>query len=146
MPIVIIITDIATERDGHETHRSQIPTHFPLKNGTRRSHEISTATEAAVSQSSGAVWKSRWRSWAPRPYGLCGRKATFEGGSLVRAQELCESRGRRSGVPVPNSPYGLSVDVKQHLTEEVLSELRSCVKVEVGPRPYGLCGRKLKQH
>ena len=32
-----------------------------------------------ASQSSGAVWESRWPSWAPRPkgpYGFCGRKAT----------------------------------------------------------------------
>ena len=28
-------------------------------------------------------------------------------------QELCEGRGGRPGLPVPNSPYG-SVDVKQH--------------------------------
>ena len=31
-------------------------------------------------QSSGAVWKSRWPSWAFRPnepYGVCGRKATL---------------------------------------------------------------------
>ena len=31
-------------------------------------------------QSSGAVWKSRWPSWAPvpnKPYGFCGRKATL---------------------------------------------------------------------
>ena len=26
---------------------------------------------------------------------------------LIRAQKLCESRGGRSGLPVPNSPYGL---------------------------------------
>ena len=26
---------------------------------------------------------------------------------LIRAQELCESRGGRAGLPVPNSPYGL---------------------------------------
>ena len=26
---------------------------------------------------------------------------------MVRAQELCESRGGRPGLPVPNSPYGL---------------------------------------
>ena len=25
----------------------------------------------------------------------------------VRAQELCERRGGRPGLPVPNSPYGL---------------------------------------
>ena len=25
----------------------------------------------------------------------------------LRAQELCESRGERPGLPVPNNPYGL---------------------------------------
>ena len=32
-------------------------------------------------QSSGAVWKSRWTSWAPvanSPYGLCGRRAILK--------------------------------------------------------------------
>ena len=33
-------------------------------------------------------------------YGLCGRKTTLN----IRAQELCESRGGRPGLPVP---YGL---------------------------------------
>ena len=32
-----------------------------------------------------------------------------------KAQELCESRGGRSGLPVPNKPK-VSVDVKHHLT------------------------------
>ena len=35
-------------------------------------------------QSSGAVWKSRWPSWAPvpnKPYGFCGRKATLNNNS-----------------------------------------------------------------
>ena len=27
--------------------------------------------------------------------------------SRVRAQELCETRSGRPGLPVPNSPYGL---------------------------------------
>ena len=45
-------------------------------------------------------------SLAVQAYGLCGRKATFNLFS-VRAQELCESRGGRPGLPVPNSPYGL---------------------------------------
>ena len=27
--------------------------------------------------------------------------------SVVRVQELCESRGGRPGLPVPNSPHGL---------------------------------------
>ena len=35
------------------------------------------------------------------PYGLCGRKATIELG-YYRAQELCESRGGRPGLPVPD--------------------------------------------
>ena len=34
-----------------------------------------------------------------------------------RAQELCESRGGRPGLPVPNTPT-VSVDVKQHLTNQ----------------------------
>ena len=43
-----------------------------------------------------------------RAYGLCERKATLNLLS-VRAQELCESRGGRPGLPVlnSNSPYGL---------------------------------------
>ena len=40
-----------------------------------------------------------------------------------RAQELCESRGGRPGLTVPNSPYGF---IEHHV-----SELMSCVKVEV---------------
>ena len=40
-------------------------------------------------------------------YGLCGRKATLNEWLLRRVQELCESRGGRLGLPVPNSPYGL---------------------------------------
>ena len=108
----------------------------------------------------------------------------MEGKEENRAQELCESRGGRPGLPVPNNPYRLcgrkatlncsiselrscgkveadvldstslivmvSVDVKQHLKKKKkkkkthTSELRSCVKVEVGRpnSPYGLCGRK----
>ena len=34
----------------------------------------------------------------------CGRKATLNVNSDFRAQELCESRGGRPGLPVPNSP------------------------------------------
>ena len=50
------------------------------------------------------------------PYGLCGRKATFEG--HYRVQELCEG------------PYGLcGRKIKPHL--KVTTELRSCVKVEL---------------
>ena len=32
---------------------------------------------------------------------------TVSGALGFRAQELCESRGGRPGLPVPNSPYGL---------------------------------------
>ena len=44
-------------------------------------------------QSSGAVWKSRWPSWAPRPwccnslYGLCGHKAALNWNSNVGLTE-----------------------------------------------------------
>ena len=34
---------------------------------------------------------------------------------ITRGQEVCESRGGRPGLPVPNKPM-VSVDVKQHLT------------------------------
>ena len=40
------------------------------------------------------------------PCGLFGHKATLNMG-IVRAQELCESRGGHPGFQVPNSPYGL---------------------------------------
>jgi len=39
-----------------------------------------SSSSSVFSQSSGAVWKLRWPSWAPRPnepYGFCGRKATL---------------------------------------------------------------------
>ena len=54
-----------------------------------------------------------------------------------RAQELCESGGGRSGLPVPNSPYGLC-GRKAIFELEFATDLRSCVKVEVdvlGSRP-----------
>ena len=46
-----------------------------------------------------------------------------------RAQELCESRGGRPGLPVPNSPYG-PCGLKATLEEDLGSELRSCVKAK----------------
>ena len=48
--------------------------------------------------------------------------------SSSRVQELCESRGGRPGLPVPNSPYGLC---GRKATLDLNSEFRSCVKVEV---------------
>ena len=43
------------------------------------------------------------------------------------AQELCECRGERPGLPVPNGPYGL-VDIKQ---EEKKASGHQCVKVDM---------------
>ena len=38
----------------------------------------------------------------------------------LRAQELCESRGGRPGLPVPNSPYGLCGRTQQHWKKNCL--------------------------
>ena len=43
--------------------------------------------------------------------------------------KMCESRGGRPGLPVPNSPYGLCG--RKETLNCSISELRSCVKVEV---------------
>ena len=59
-------------------------------------------------QSTEAVWKSRWTSWAPRAYGLCRRKQQWRRSLQVRVQDLCESRGGHPGLPVPDSLHGLS--------------------------------------
>ena len=37
----------------------------------------------------------------------CGRLCCLSRSCKHRAQELCESRSGRPGLPVPNSPYGL---------------------------------------
>ena len=60
------------------------------------------------------MWVSRWPSWAHhcetvpnKLYGLCRRKATLNlSWRLIRAQELCESRCDRPGLPVPNRSHG----------------------------------------
>ena len=44
----------------------------------------------------------------------------------LRAQELCESRGGRPGLPVPNSPYGLCG--RKATLNERTSELNISVK------------------
>ena len=75
-----------------------------------------------------------------------------------RAQELCESRGGRLGLPVPNSPHGLcgrraalhlnlnnyTVSVSYtHLRAHELCESRGGRLGLPDPNsPYGLCGRK----
>ena len=54
----------------------------------------------------------------------------------TRARELRESGGGRPGLPVSNSPYGLS---GRKATLNVNSEHRSCAKVELGvPGPSSL--------
>ena len=52
-------------------------------------------------------------------------------GIIHRAEELYESRGGRPGRPVPNSPYGLCGRKATLNSYTDLTELRSCVKVEV---------------
>ena len=49
--------------------------------------------------------------------------------SSVRAQELCENRGGRPGLPVPNSPYGLRGRKATLNLDMFVTEIRSCVKV-----------------
>ena len=59
-------------------------------------------------QSSGAVWKSRWLSWAPvpnKPMVSVDVKQHFN--IVVNIAELCESGGAHPGLPVHNSSYGL---------------------------------------
>ena len=67
------------------------------------------------------------------PYGLCGRKVTLKKKKKkknedLRAQELCERRGGRPGLPVPISPYGLcgrKATLKKTKKEEVM--VRTCM-------------------
>ena len=50
-------------------------------------------------QSSGAVWRSRWSSWAPVPNkrdGVCGRKATLKR-NVHRDHKDCYGRGAQEG-------------------------------------------------
>ena len=49
-------------------------------------------------------------------------------GSCGRAQELCEGRVGRPWLPFPNKPHGFC---GRKATLNSLSELKSCVKVEV---------------
>ena len=67
---------------------------------------------------------------------------------MPRAQELCESRGGRPGLPVPNSPYGLcgrkaTLNLKfLHFRAQELCESRGGRPgLPVPNGPYGLCGR-----
>ena len=66
-----------------------------------------------------------------------------------KAQELCESRGGRPGLPAPNSPYGLcgrkaTLNLNVHpLRPQELCESRSGRPgLPVPNKPDGFCGRK----
>ena len=55
--------------------------------------------------------------------------------AFLRAQKLCESRGGRPELLTSNSPYGLcgrkATFEEEEEEEDCVSELRSCVEVEV---------------
>ena len=55
----------------------------------------------------------------------------FQWLTSLRAQELCESRGGRPDLPVPNSPYGFCGRKATLNLNVSVSEFRTCVKVEV---------------
>ena len=65
--------------------------------------------------------------------GLCGRsKLTCQLGTSTDTQELCESRGDRPGLPVPNTaPYGLCGRKAKCQLGTSTDTIRSCVRVEV---------------
>ena len=53
---------------------------------------------------------------------------------MFRTRDLCESRGGRPGLSVPNSPYGLygrKATVEEEEGRSFYSEVGSCEKVEV---------------
>ena len=68
---------------------------------------------------------------------------------FLRGQELCESRGGRPGLPVPNSPSGLcsgrkaTLNMNFFLRAQELCESRGGRPgLPVPNSPSGLCGRK----
>ena len=62
---------------------------------------------------------------------------------LFIAQELCESRGGRPVLPVPNSPFGLCGRKATFVEAQELCESRGgCPVLPVPNSPFGLCGRK----
>ena len=80
-------------------------THKNVKRSTRSRHQTTGlksrfTVQDTSRQSSGAVWKSRWPSWAFRPnepYGFCGRKATLNHASaLVTVCPLYDIRGHET--------------------------------------------------
>ena len=82
---------------------------------------------------------------------LCGRKATANEqncSACWRAQQLCESRGGRPGLPVPNSPYDLCGRKARFEKVKCIKAQELCESRGGRPGPpapnsaYGLRGRK----
>ena len=59
--------------------------------------------------------------------------------SFLRVQELCDSRGGRPGLPVPNSPYSLC---GRKATLNSLNSFPNRAQELCPNSPCGLCGRK----
>ena len=62
-------------------------------------------------------------------------------------QELCESRGGRPGLPVPDSLYGhcgrkAALEVSVFRAQELCESGGGRPGLPVPNSPYGLCGRK----
>ena len=67
--------------------------------------------------------------------------------SGLRAQELCESRGGRPGLPVPNSPCGLcgrKSALNRHRTQKLCESRGGRPGLPVPNNPYVRCGRKAR--
>ena len=65
----------------------------------------------------------------------------------VTAQELCNSRGGRPGLPAPNSPYCLcgrkaTLNYIYDRAQELCESRSSRPGIPVRNSPYSLCGRK----
>ena len=61
----------------------------------------------------------------------------------VTAQELCESRDGRPGLPVPNCPYGRKATLNYiyDRAQELCESRGGRPGLPVPNSPYGLCGR-----
>ena len=77
---------------------------------------------------------------------LTDTKISADESVRFRVQELCESRGGRPGLPVPNKPYGVSgrkATLNYTVRAQELCESRGGRPgLPVPNSPYGLCGRK----